>query len=328
MSVPHPAGSEKESDVDVIGDVLRTVRLRGTVYFQAEFRAPWGMDINGGEVANFHLVVEGRCWVSPTDGGDGFWLERGDLVVFPHGDAHRLAHDPAATPVPAERVLRELRSCGAECPAYGGTGPPTRLVCGHFERAAASRHRLLDTLPPVILLRREECARDDWLHAAAQLAAAEASEQGAGASVVVDRLAEALFVQVLRAHLSRETARTAGFGAALGDAGLVRVLQAMHEDPLRDWSLAELARRGAMSRSTLASRFRHAVGTTPMRYLTEWRLERARDALAHSGCTLAQAARLAGYANEFSFARAFKRVYGATPGSLRRAEAGGRFRAG
>ena len=142
--------------MDVLSDILSTLRLRGTVYFEADFRAPWGMDMKGGAVANFHLVVEGCCWLrGPGDSGLRT-LHKGDLVVLPHGDRHALLHAPDAEAKPAEAVVDLSCDSSRARPEYGGDGDATTLICGHFAYERAGMHPLIEALPSVIHLASDQ----------------------------------------------------------------------------------------------------------------------------------------------------------------------------
>lgn len=305
---------------DVLTDVLQRVSLRGTVYFQADFGAPWGMEAGGSQLANFHLVTGGRCWVSMPTQGWSSWLEDGDVVLFPQGTSHVLASDPKCRAVPAGELLAGADGNEA-APTFGGDGTPTRLICGHFERRADSRHPLFGALPDVIHLSSGIGETAPWFATAALMAADESRASNVGGAAIVDRLAEVLLIHLLRAWSVEEGSEQHTFLTALADPQLGSALALMHKDPLHEWSLDELARRAGLSRSALSSRFRAAVGVSPIRYLTQWRLERAYHGISVDAWTLQRAAIEAGYADEFSFSRAFKRLYGVSPGSVRRAHA-------
>ncbi len=303
--------------MDVMTDVLHTMRLRGTAYFHAVFRAPWGMDLNGGSVANFHLVTEGRCWVQARAPDGGFWLNEGDVVVFPHGHAHSLGANPASETVPAAELMVRLGThAHVAHGACGGTTECTRLVCGHFERSPHSRHPLLSSLPAMMHIRGRRDGAAPWQRAATDLADPVEPTVAVGHAAVADRLAEILLIRVLDAWVLQE-GLTDGFIGALRDPRLCPVLEAIHSEPDRSWTLEILAKRAGMSRSTLSSRFQRSLGVPPMKYLTSWRLERARAALSSGEASIARVARSSGYADEFSFSRAFKREFGVSPSTVR-----------
>ena len=303
--------------MDPLTDVLRALRLRGTVYFQADFCAPWGMDIKGGEVANFHIVSKGNCWLRIHSTGKLILLNEGDLVVFPHGDPHTLLHAEQADAVPANALLSKSR-CVGKSVTYGGEGPATNLICGHFEYDRAAAHPLFTCLPTLIHIPHTKGQAADWLTTATQLTVLESSAGREGAGAVVDRLAEVLLIQVLRAYMSKLEARE-GFLGVLGDQAMARLLALIHDQPENGWTVAEMARQAGMSRSVFAARFKESLGQTPMQYLSQWRMLKARECLQTTGMTTIQVAESIGYQSEFAFAKMFKRYFGMGPGALRRA---------
>lgn len=301
---------------DVLSDVLRRTALRGTVYFKAEFGSPWAMQIGDKDVAAFHIVVRGRCWVR---GGDEAPLELGpgDIVVFPHGHAHALLHELDAEPVPAEELLAD----GAESDtgvSFGGAGERTTLMCGHFERDGRVEHPLFATLPARVHVPATDELDTKWMTTAAELAVLESDAGRPGSSAVVDRLAEALLIQVLRAwsSLSRHPD---SFLSALNDEALSRSIALVHRHPERPWSVEDLARAAGLGRSAFAARFRERVGVTPMGYVTDWRMRLAQQLLLETGCSMAEIGERVGYDSEWAFAKAYKRVWGESPGAARRA---------
>ncbi len=302
--------------MDILADVLRAQRLSGTVYFRADFREPWGLDIQGGEFANFHIVAQGSCWLR-TAGEPVRRLERGDVVLFPHGDPHALLHAPDAVAFPAAHVTGADNDRNTQ--VFGGTGPvTTTLICGHFEHDRSMPHPLLDSLPSLVHVEASTHGNADWLTAVGQLAAAESASRRPGVTALVDRLAEALLVQILLRYVERMSApEEASFLAAIKDNAIGRVLELIHRDPARDWALDELARAGAVSRSGLTERFRALVGVSPMVYLARWRMLKARDLLRDTSLPIAHVAGAVGYGSEFSFSRAFKRFFGTPPGQAR-----------
>ncbi|MEZ4363743.1 MAG: AraC family transcriptional regulator [Kofleriaceae bacterium] len=301
--------------MDVLTDVLRAMRLQGTAYFQADFCAPWGMSIARDDVANFHVVVRGSCVASWE--GEERELHAGDILVFPHGLPHALLDPTRPAPEPASELLARPRTDAQGRCVFGGDGAATELICGHFELDRAGGHPLFAALPRALLLRRGEGTDPEWLATATRLVVLESSSGRLGSRAVVDRLAEALMIQVIRAHAER-LALSSGFLAALSDRLLGPALAAIHEDPAAAWSVELLARRIGASRSSFAARFKEVLGTSPMQYVTDWRMQGARALLANEELSIAQVAERVGYQSEFAFAKAYKRTFGEGPGAIRR----------
>ncbi len=303
--------------MDVLTDVLRALHLRGTVYFHARFCAPWGMEITPPRVANFHIVVSGKAWLRCEAKPEGVSLDPGSVVVFPHGARHSLADSADGAVQPAEQFLASGRASEDGRKIFGGEGTTTSMICGHFAHDESPSHPLLSTLPELIHLRAGDLADPQWMRTATELAAAESQSAQQGSTAVVDRLAEVLLIQLLRAYTASETPAP-GFLAALGDPMLAKVLGGIHAEPAYPWSLLELASRGGVSKTVLSERFNARVGLSPMRYVQLWRMQRARDLLVETQRTLADIAEAVGYESEWAFAKAFKRVFGVGPGAARR----------
>ncbi len=299
--------------MDVLTDILSTLRLRGTVYFQADFCAPWGMDIKGGQVANFHLIVDGNCWLQGPDSSPPVALQKGDLVVLVHGDRHALLHAPGADAPPAESVIQSPGGRG-ERQIYGGSGDPTTLICGHYEYDRTGIHPLIHALPPLIHLRKDH--QTEWIATASRLAVAESNSRKDGAGAVVNRLAEVLFIQLIRAYAEQANDRR-GFLAGLAEPVLAKALALLHQHPERQWTLVELATTCGVSRTKLSDRFQRVLDMAPIQYLTEWRMHKARELLISENSSVSRVAEQVGYSSEWSFSKAYKRVFGEGPGATR-----------
>lgn len=287
---------------DLLSSVLSAYQLRAGVYANPRFCGIWQMGTSGHRRAAFHLVGQGQCWLHLRDGGPPQALEGGDLVVFPHDAWHMLAATPALHG-DDNRLQMD------------GDGPFTTLVCGYFEFLMGDKNPILDALPEVIVVRRQDAGRH--LEVVGQLLMEEAAAAGPGTRTVLDKLADTLFVMVVR-HYINHSADQRGLLAALSDARLRRALAAMHREPARSWTLETLAQVAGMSRASFAQRFAEMVGTTPIDYLTRWRMTQAELMLRNPQVSVASAAERVGYETEAAFRKAFKRVHGVGPGAIRR----------
>lgn len=306
--------------MDVLSDILDTIRFRGSLYFSTEFTRPWGVKVPAyRQVARFHLVARGRCWVSVEGQSDAVPLEAGDLVLIPHGAAHLLRDDPKTACRTVDEVVKAAGFTGEGALVYGGEdgGGATRLVCGHFEFDTGFEHPFLSRLPPALVVRWENAVQDSPLEHVFRFITREIGEGQPGQAAVVRRLSEVLFVQAVR-FWARDTEADQGLLAALAQPGLSEALVAIHSDPAASWTLDSLSRRAAMSRTLFAERFRDIVGATPHQYLTLWRMQRARRLLADSPFSLTRIANEVGYESAPSFSRVFKRSVGESPGAYRR----------
>lgn len=311
--------------MDPLTPVLGQLSVRGTVFSRARLEAPWGVHTAAVPRAIFHVVVRGAGWARTLDAagrptGEALPWRAGDLVLFPRGTAHAMTHSPGAP----TRSIRALSvppgDDGLPCIRVAGGGPETSLLCGTLRFDAQAADMILPHLPELLHVPADDAHTAAWMDATLRMLGAEVGSHQPGAEAVVARLAEILFVQAVRAWAGR-----GGLGsswlAALGDPGLAAALAAMHGEPARSWTVGELARVAAMSRSAFAARFAEATGSTPAAHLTRWRLLLARRALAQSDAGLTEIAEQVGYGSQASFIRAFTREHGLSPTRWRRAQA-------
>lgn len=306
--------------MDVLSDILGTLRLRGSLYFTTESHRPWGIRVPAyRRVARFHLVVRGRCWVRVVGTDELVRLEAGDLVLIPHGSEHVLADTPDTPCRTVEEVVRSAGFTGRGVLAFGGEdeGAPTRMVCGHFEFDEGLDHPLLDQLPDALVVHWDKQARESPLDDLLRFIAREVGEARPGHEAVVQRLSEVLFVQAVRAWAEREEPDR-GLLAALADPRLGDALTAIHAAPEASWTLESLGREAALGRTTFAQRFKEVVGVTVHEYLTRWRVQLAKRLLDESRLPLDRIARRVGYESAASFSRMFRREVGTSPGAFRR----------
>ena len=275
------------------------------------------MDIQATPVAEFHIVVRGSCWLRMPGLRAPIPLHGGDLVAFPRGDPHALLDSPASAARPAEEIIRGQSLAHYGPVTYGGDGLPATVLCGYFEIDREHPHPLVSALPSLIHIRGTDSEDFAWLKTTIQFMIQETRTARPGADAVVNRLAEVLFVQMVRAYIV-QTGTPPGMLAAIADKPIGSALQLMHQSPQEPWSLESLSRRVGMSRSAFAARFNQLVGQTPMHYLTFWRMQKARELLRESPLSTAAIAGQVGYQSEAAFSKVFKKTVGAGPGRYRR----------
>jgi AraC-like DNA-binding protein len=303
---------------DPLGEALHSLRMSGAFYCRSEFTEPWGLTLPAlpGHLW-FHVVTSGRVAIDVGDDGPA-QLDSGDLALVTQGAGHRLGSDPAA---PAPGILdlpREEVSDRYEVLRHGGGGALTRMMCGavRFDHPAA--RSLVALLPEIIFLDATSTPDVSWMQSTLALIAAETKQPRPGGEAVITRLADVLVIQALRSWIDTDPTAQTGWLGALRDARVGRALALIHGDPAHDWTVAALAREVAMSRSAFAARFTELVGEPVMQYVTRWRMRLAMNALRDDGATVAGLADRLGYRSEAAFARAFKRVIGVAPGSVKR----------
>ena len=327
---------------DILSDVLRSVRLRGVLYFYVNGTRDWAAEappsreiaaavIPGAEhVMEYHAVVSGSCWAAVV-GEAPVRLETGDIVLFPHGDPHVVssAAGMRAPPNPAgyferkqQRAPFVLHLDVREVQVGMVSDDPrnTTLVCGFLGCDLRPYNPLIASLPRLMHIRKD--SRQDWTTQLVQRAAAESKNRRPGGDAMLERLSEMTFIDAVSRHLGTLPEDSRGWLAGLRDRFVGRALVLMHEAPAFEWTVEELGRRVGLSRSALHERFGEMIGQAPMQYLANWRMQVGAALLRDTASTVASVAQEVGYQSEAAFARAFKRSTGRSP-SLWRREAKG-----
>jgi AraC-like DNA-binding protein len=311
---------------DPLSDVLRAVRLDGAFFYAVEACEPWSVEavaakeltprvLPGTEhLVSYHILTDGRCWGGLV-GGQPVALQPGDVIVFPHGDPHVMSGDPAlraeSVPTTPGRYPEMVR-------VGKGEKVTASLVCGFLGCDRRPFNPLLSTLPHQLHL---PGLSSGWRQAFVRQVLEESAARRMGADSVLTRLAELMFVEVLRRYLERLPPEQRGWLAGLRDEVVGRGLGLLHGAPAHPWTIDELADGVAMSRSAFADRFTALVGQPPMQYLAHWRMQLAAVRLATGTAKVAAIAEEVGYDSEPAFSRAFKRLMGLSPGAWRRARA-------
>jgi len=261
-------------------------------------------------------LPQGPCWLELD--GERTTLETGDIVAFPFGTPHMLGAgngerllDPGgdlpSKPWNAGPILR-----------YDDGAPQVRLLCGYIQCEAMDFAPFRQVLPRFIHVRTNGLGATDWLVAATAQIIVEVDRPERGGSSILERLTEVAFLEVLRREFLRRENATSGWLAAIRNPGIGRCLGLLHDHPARDWTLEELARASGLSRSALCGHFTAMLGTSPIRYLRDWRLYLASVQLRLMDRTLSAIALDAGYGSEAAFNRAFARRFGKPPAEWRR----------
>lgn len=270
----------------------------------------WALAFDAPPAVKFNAVRRGTCLLIVGD--TEWWLHEGDCFLLTQSLPFVVASGPDVPPIPAAPVFLEAR----DGIARAGDGDDFFMIGGRFGLGERGRELLLDGLPPVVHVpgATPEAATVRW--ALAQIDA-ELRGRPLASTLVTEHLAMVMLIHVLRLHLARSGAAT-GWLAGLADPVVATALRALHGRPDHAWTVAELAAAAAVSRSTLAARFKQVVGQGPLDYLTGWRIELAADRLRRGDETVAAIARAVGYGSESALSTAFKRVTGSSPRAFRR----------
>ena len=305
--------------MDALSDILDTVRFRGVLYFTTHLTTPFGIRVpDYRNVVRFHLVSGGNCWVAVAGVSEPMLLEPGDLIIIPHGASHTLSDRPDARVLELDSVLEQSGFAGKGALVYGGAddSSPARLVCGHFEFDERFDHPILGELPPHILMKRAQAVGFSWFDDALKFTTYEAGTERLGYDAIIQRLTEILFVHMVR-FWSESDGGEIGFVSAVNDRGIGRSLNAFHARPGDKWRLEDLAREAGLSRTVFAERFKALTGRSPMHYVTEWRLQKAKRLLGDTGASMDWVAAQVGYDSVAAFGRVFKKQLGVGPGRYR-----------
>jgi AraC-like DNA-binding protein len=321
--------------MDALSDVLKSVSLEGAFYVNAEFTAPWCIRgecsvpsvrerLAGAEhVVFFHLLTEGRCKVRLADGVEVLEVAAGDLILIPQDDKHLLGSDLHLAPMEADGLVDTDAAGDGDFVhlRHGGGGATTRFVCGYIACSRSVCRPLLDALPRVLRIPIGDGPASAMLRELLRVGVRESSASRPGAGSMLAKLSELMFVEAMRRYVESLPPDGKGWLAGVRDAQVGRALALLHGEPGKAWTVDELAREVALSRSALAERFAALVGEPPIQYLMRWRLALAAQALRSGGEAIARVAERSGYESEAAFNRAFKREFGAPPAAWRRERA-------
>ena len=294
--------------MDPLSDVLFLLRPRTYMSGGFDMGGAWSVRFPQHEGIKCYALISGQCWLSVDGVTDAVRLTNGDCFLLPHGRPFTLANDLTLTPVDAY-TLFPLPPHGAIRSVNGGGD--CSGVWGYFALAGNHADMLLGVLPPIVHIQREsDKAAMRWYLEQMMM---ELREPQPGGFWLGQQLASMMLVQALRLHLADGLNAGVGWLFALADKEMSATISAMHNAPGHRWTLQKLAERAGMSRSAFAMRFKETVGTSPMEYLTRWRMLLAGDRLMNSSDSVSTIAPALGYESESAFSTAFKRVMGCSP---------------
>ncbi|MGW6007826.1 AraC family transcriptional regulator [Streptomyces sp. NPDC055210] len=302
--------------MDPLEDVLTLLQTRSHLSASLAAGGRWAVRFDAPRVVKFNAVRRGSCQLKVDGIDEPIGLAEGDCYLLTRPRSFTLRSDPEVEPVDGGAVFAQAERGIARV----GQGDDVFLIGGGFSFGTRAQELLLDRLPPIVHVPA------GTPHAEAVQWALTAIEQELtlrpmASTLMAEHLAVVMFVHVLRLHLeraSRAPRAASGWLAGLADPVVATALTSLHRDPARTWTVAELADAAAVSRSTLAARFKSTVGQGPLEYLTRWRIELAAQQLREGSATLASIAHSVGYGSESALSVAFKRVLGMPPGDYRK----------
>ncbi|MCB0125505.1 MAG: AraC family transcriptional regulator [Caldilineaceae bacterium] len=304
--------------MDVLTDVLNTLEVKGWLSSRRELAPPWRYDFAPSKDSMFHALSFGGGYLQVEGEPAPIRVEDGDVILFPTGHPHSLYDDPSS---PLIRLVhldyspqRERQIVDRE-----GEGPKPLLLCGAFHFDYPHNFPLLRRLPKLIHVHGAQGSLEQGFADILRLIVRESAAQHAGAEVMLRRLTELLFIQVIRLWSAQQAAVADGWVGALRDQPVSAALGLIHQSPEYKWTVQELAEAAALSRSAFSARFSELVGEPPLTYLTRWRMLKATRLLKNEVSMETIAERL-GYESETAFRKAFKREVGIPPAQYRMLE--------
>jgi AraC-like DNA-binding protein len=314
--------------MDAFSEILSGVKLKGAVFFTAEFSAPWGFSspasnkmaatlAPGAEhLVLYHFVIDGGAVVELSD-GQALQLKPGDVVIFPHGDPHHMSSQGATRPFPNYGINEKMKSRDLTPLCAGGGGEISRFVCGYMSCDPYISRPILNGLPPVFKVNIRTDRSGHWLEGSILHLVEEAASGRVGSEAMLAKVSEALFVDTLRRYVASLPEQQTGWLAGARDPIVGKSLGLLHSRIAHPWTIATLADEVGISRSALVERFTRYLSEPPMTYLTRWRLQMAARSLERTPRGVAEIAADVGYESEAAFNRAFKREFGEPPGRYR-----------
>jgi AraC-like DNA-binding protein len=308
MWSPHSI-RESPATNDPLSEVIALLRPRTVFSKRISGAGRWGVRYADFGQPSFCAVIEGRCRLA-VDGYRALTLEAGDFVLLPATPAFVLS---GFEPVRPERLDPKAAAAPAGEVRHGTRGgrPDVRLLGGYFVFDTPDAALLVSLLPAVVHVRGVE-----RLSVLVRLVGEESGEQRSGRDLVLTRLVEVLLVEALRSTPGEDA--PPGLLRGLADARLASAVRQLHGQPARAWTVGQLAKAAALSRSAFFERFRRTLGVPPMEYLLAWRMALAKDLLRRHDLGIAEVAARVGYGSASTFSTAFSRHAGRPPSSYAR----------
>jgi len=294
--------------MDILNEVLTTLRLSSKVFLKAKFCEEWVIDIEPFNLqVSFHVIARGDCWLRTTDSTIPIALYEGDLVICLRNTPHFITSGPE---YPADDLPRNTPAT-EDKPEIS-----TSLICGQCEFLQYYWNPILEALPNIMVVPTLDSAKSN-LGTIIKLMIIETETNNVGSNAVIDRLSDILFIEAIRTYMLLYEDNQ-GYLAALKEPRLCKALTSFHQQPSHDWTVQTLSEEAGMSRSGFANQFKQMTNMSPMKYVTGWRMQHAYDVLISDNTSVMRIAEDCGYRSEAAFRKAFKKQFGVGPGTARR----------
>lgn len=297
--------------MDPLSEVLSLLSNQNLFFGGLKTGGDWAIRFPAPDNIKFNAVVQGTCWLAIEGMDHPIRLEQGDCFLVSRGRPVLIGSDLSLPAIDAE----ELYHSAANGIARYGDVEECFLIGGRFTFGDGA-DILLDSLPMVVIIKNDsdQAAVLQW---ALQRLVFELSSPAPGSSSVAQHLGHLMLVQALRIYLAQEGGATPSWLSALSEPRISMVIQAIHSDPSKRWTLESLAEVAGVSRSTLALRFKQVAGLPPLEYVSRWRMQLAARSLRSSQRTISSIAQTLGYESDSAFSSAFKRIMKCSPKDYR-----------
>jgi AraC-like DNA-binding protein len=295
--------------MDPFVDLIHLLRPKATAWGRLESSGRWGFSFRKRDDLLFFWIARGECQLLRPDASPVL-LKPNDLVLIRTLTPFTIASAPDVQPVDSEDAVRKSGSTKLVV----GDELETDVVVhgGRFDFDTANEDLLTSMLPSLVHVAAEDTS-SSRIRSLLQMNQAESGEPGPGSAYIIAQLMELILIEILRSESLRFGEEQVGLIAGLADSVTSRALSAIHSEPSRDWTVAELARLSMVSRSTFATRFKKRVGTAPIEYLQKWRIALAKDELRLGRRSIGEIALAVGFQAASAFSAAFTRAEGCSP---------------
>ena len=272
--------------MDALSEALRSVRMTGAIFLDAEFTAPWSFRSPLAKQAApvvapgteqliiYHLVIEGMAWVKIA-GEPDLPVEAGEIVIIPHGEEHLFGNGTPDTVFDGAATLHRHVAGELSSLRWGGGGAMTKFVCGFMGCERQAENLFLAGLPTTIKINIREDAAGAWLENSIRYLVSEGQPHQPGRNILLSKMAEALFIETLRCYIKLLPPDATGWLAGARDQITGAALALLHRRPAEHWTIDRLAGEIGTSRSVLSDRFTRYLGEPPLTYLARWRMQLA-----------------------------------------------------
>ncbi|MBE7637123.1 helix-turn-helix domain-containing protein [Sneathiella sp. P13V-1] len=302
---------------DLLSEVFSMLRISSEVYFRTSMAGEYAVEVpQENRRVRFHIVLRGSCWLC-IPGEEPIQLSEGDVALVPNGASQSIKATPELQP----SNLSDLINKGAiqnNILTVGEGVETVSLLCGFCQFDEAIEHPAIYLLPAYIHLRQKDLGDSPWLSTAMKLLSLEANLRNQGSTAIISRLVEVIFIQTIRQATQNNDLLSNGFARALSDKYLSKALSVIHTEPQNKWRVEDLAKIAGMSRASFAKKFSDEVGRTPIEYLRDWRLLKARRLLHSSSLSIDEIAEQCGYESLPSFSKLFKNRFEMGPSTYRK----------